>query len=269
MKPRDMPHRETILEMPCRASPPLAFGGMAAGAAVLQGCVRWFRWVFTALMLAAAGVQAASGRLYAVGAPGDTGAIRGRLATGEVRLAVAVDSSREKVFRAEVAPQGAFCFERLSVGRFSLAIVTRDGALVEGIPLGDEAAFRALDGTSAANLRKRVVEADSFFNRHAIHRAGIEGDRALVLVERIRDKLILKGSGEKLPANLRRLEVVELARATDDWELMSSRSFYREEEPQIPGMPFLAHRHEPSLGGIRVVDSAVEIGTIPPLPAQP
>lgn len=221
------------------------------------------------LGLAIDGTHAASGRLYAVPAPGDTGGIHGRLAEGEVRLAVAVDQSREKLFLAGAAAPGEIRFERLPVGKFSLAIVTRAGALVEGVPLGDEAAFRALDATRAANLRKRIAEADSFFNRHVIHRAGLDGDRALVLVERVRDRLILRGSGEKLPANLRRIEVVELERATDDWELMASRHFYREEEPQVPDMPFLLHRHEPSLGGIRVVDSAVEIGTIPGAPGTP
>ena len=229
----------------------------------------WTLVVVLLCLVTAAAMAKETGRLYSVGLPSDEGGILGRLATGEVRLAVAVDSSREKIFRAEVAPQGAFRFVHLPVGKFSLAIVTGDGALVEGIPLGDEAAFRALDATRAANLRKRIAEADSFFNRHTIHRAGLDGDRALVLVERIRDKLILKGSGEKLPANLRRLEVMELERATDDWELMASRHISREEEPQVAGMPFLTHRHEPSLGGIRVVDSALEIGTMPPVRVQP
>ena len=242
----------------------------ATGTSRLQGALGIFLSLAVATIFVEATVAASpSGRLYSVGLPSDEGGILGRLATGEVRLAVAVDSSREKIFRAEVAPQGAFRFVHLPVGKFSLAIVTGDGALVEGIPLGDEAAFRALDATRAANLRKRIAEADSFFNRHTIHRAGLDGDRALVLVERIRDKLILKGSGEKLPANLRRLEVMELERATDDWELMASRHISREEEPQVAGMPFLTHRHEPSLGGIRVVDSALEIGTMPPVRVQP
>jgi hypothetical protein len=220
-----------------------------------------------ALMTAVA-MAKETGRLYAHPDAADKGAVRGRLADGEVRLAAAVDQSREKVFLGKPLPSGAFAFERLPVGKFSLALVTRAGALVEGLPLGDEAAWRALEPARADHLRKRIGEADSFFNRSKIHRVGLEGDRALALVERIRDKLVLKGSGAALPAFLRRLEVVELARADDDWELMSSRHFYREEEPQVPEMPFLSHRHEPALGGIRVVDSAVEIATIP-APSKP
>ena len=122
---------------------------------------------------------------------------------------------------------------------------------------------RKLIAEYSKGMKKRVAMADAFFNRSKIHRFGIDGEKALVFVERLRDKGdILKQSGEALGENLRRLEVIELDQATDDWQMIQSRHLYREGEPIVKGAPFLKHAFVAGLGNIRVVDSIKDLGTL-------
>ena len=95
-----------------------------------------------------------------------------------------------------------------------------------------------------------------------VHRVGFGDDNALAFVERVSDKEILRQDGTRLPASLRRLEVIELARAADDWQVTISRHLYREEQP--PGaLSFLKHGFVPALGGLRVIDRMKDLGHIP------
>jgi hypothetical protein len=69
-------------------------------------------------------------------------------------------------------------------------------------------------------------------------------------------------SGEKLASNLRRLEVIELVAAEDDWQMATTRHLYREEEPIVPSPPFMRHYFVSELGNIRVVESVKQTGRI-------
>ncbi|MBC8126398.1 MAG: hypothetical protein H8M99_04525, partial [Gloeobacteraceae cyanobacterium ES-bin-144] len=111
-------------------------------------------------------------------------------------------------------------------------------------------------------VEQGVNKADSFFNRHVCHRSGIEGDVVWVFVERIRDGQILRGSGEKLDACLRRLEIIELHEADDEWQMVGTRHLYREETPRIEGISFLVHQYLSTLGGLRIADSHRDLGII-------
>ena len=120
----------------------------------------------------------------------------------------------------------------------------------------------SLPAASLKNLETRISLADSFFNRYVIHRTGIAGGHILAFVERIRDKTILKQSGEKLDADLRRLEVIELEQAGDDWQMVATRHIYREGEPVEDSPPFFTHFFFSGLGNIRVVDSVKDLGPL-------
>jgi hypothetical protein len=145
------------------------------------------------------------------------------------------------------------------VGRFDLVFVTKDNRVIEGIGLGPAA---ALPEDRAKHLEQGVTKADSFFNRHVSNRSGVEGEVALVFVERIRDGQILRGSGEEIDACLRRLEIIELREADDEWQMVKTRHLYREETPRIKGIPFLIHQHLPALGGLRVGANPRDLGII-------
>jgi len=200
------------------------------------------------------------GRIYTQATAVDHGALAGKVTGAALTHAIAVERDRSRVYLATLDADGTgFHFAQLPVGRFDLVLVTQDHRVVEGLGLG---ATEVLDEDRARHLAQSVAKADSFFNRHTRHRAGFSGEVALVFTERIRDGQILRGSGEVLPAALRRLEIIELRRAQDDWQMVVTRHLYREEAPRGASTPFLRHRQLPALGGLRVGDTPRDLGTI-------
>jgi hypothetical protein len=200
------------------------------------------------------------GRIYTKPAEGDTGIISGKVTGATLTHAIAVERDRVRVYLAALDSGGTgFRFEKLPVGRFDLVLVTKDSRVIEGLGLG---AAQSLTADRAKNLEAGVAKADSFFNRHTTHRVGVEGGVALVFAERIRDKQILRGSGEEIDAGLRRFEIIELREADDEWQMVRTRHLYREETPRIKGIPFLTSLHFPALGGLRIAGEPRDLGTI-------
>jgi hypothetical protein len=200
------------------------------------------------------------GRIYTKPADTDTGVISGTVNGVGLTHAIAVERDRTRVYLATLDAAGTgFRFEKLPVGRFDLVLVTKDNRVIEGLGLGPAP---ALPDDRAEHLAAGVAKADSFFNRHVRHRAGVEGEVALVFTERIRDGQILRGSGEEINANLRRLEIIELREAGDEWQMVRTRHLYREEAPKVKGLPFLTHRQMPALGGLRLAGNQRELGVI-------
>jgi hypothetical protein len=218
--------------------------------------------LFTVLLWAVPPVALGDGpgRIYTKPADGDTGSLVGRVKGAVLTHAIAVERDRSRVYLAVLESAGeGFRFERLPVGRFDLVLVTRDSRVIEGLALGAAADLAA---ERAGHLEAGVSKADSFFNRHVSHRTGVDGGVALVLVERIRDGKILRGSGEEIDACLRRLEIIELREAADEWQMVATRHLYREETPRIKGIPFFRHHHRPELGGLRMAGAGRDLGTI-------
>lgn len=200
------------------------------------------------------------GRIYTKPAEADVGSLSGTVAGAVLTHAMAVERDRTRVYLAALDAAGAgFRFEKLPVGRYDLVLVTKDGRVIEGLGLG---AGDERDAPRMKNLEAGVAKADSFFNRHLVHRAAVAGDVALAFVERIRDKQILRGSGEEIQASLRRLEIIEFRAAGDDWQMVRTRHLYREEAPKIQGLSFLTPNHIPALGGLRLAVTPRDLGTI-------
>jgi hypothetical protein len=200
------------------------------------------------------------GRIYTKPADSDTGIISGTVKGAALTHAIAVERDRTRVYLATLDAAGTgFRFEKLPVGRFDLVLVTMDNRVIEGLGLGPAP---ALPDDRAKHLEADVAKADSFFNRHVSHRSGVEGEVALVFTERIRDGQILRGSGEEINANLRRLEIIELRAADDEWQMVRTRHLYREEAPRIKGLPFLTHSYLPVLGGLRLAGTQRDLGVI-------
>ena len=222
--------------------------------------IRHFAVAFVFLLTAAIAFGD-PGRLYTQSDPAASGGIEGAAGV-ELTHALAVDHERAHVYRAGLTDGGkGFRFEHLPVGKYDLVLVSKSRAIYEGLMLGN--AGPAPVAESAKHLATRIAVADSFFNRHLVFRTGFEGDCVFALVERIRDKLILKQSGEKLDSNLRRLEIIELEQAADDWQMVTTRQIYREEEPLGPAPAFSKNFHVSELGNIRVVDSVKNLGALP------
>jgi len=214
-----------------------------------------------ALCLFSAGpLWAQAGYIYTHPDPAAPGGIEGTSPVG-LTHAMAIDHARVNVYTAPLSGDAkAFRFEHLPVGKYDIVLVTQDRAVLEGLALGDPP--NALSPVSMQNLEKRIALADSFFNRRILHRIGIQDGKALVFVERIRDSRILKQSGETLDANLRRLEVIELAQAADDWQMVATRHMYREGERIEADPPFFKHLYIAGLGNIRVVDGVKHLAPL-------
>ena len=142
-----------------------------------------------------------------------------------------------------------------------MVLFTKSAVVYEGLALGEPA---TLQETPAKNLEKRVAVADGFFKSAKIHRTGMspDGETLLAFVERFRANNILKQSGEALGEMVRRFEIIELTRASDDWQMSSSRHLYREGEP-IPANPqFRQAVYVSALGDLRVVNATKDLGEL-------
>ena len=202
-----------------------------------------------------------AGRIYTAPDPAATGGITGTLPVGELTHAMAVDSERVRVYRAlPVAGSNLFRFENLPVGKYDLVLVTKERRVFEGLRLGDSIA--TLPPTPRTNLETRIDKADSYFNRHIIHRCGMVDDRILAFVERIRDRPLMTQNGDLINKNIRRFEIIELTQAADDWQMNQTRHVYRQYEPKEQSPPFCRHTYVPVLSGIRVVTTLKELGMI-------
>ena len=202
---------------------------------------------------------AQAGRIYTAPDPAATGGMSGAFPE-PLTHAVAVERDRVRVFRANLTPDGtAFRFEHLPVGKYDLVLFARSGTVYEGIALGEPPTLAA---ASAKHLEERIAASDGFYNRSRIHRTGIsaDGEMLLAFVERYRANDVLKQNGEALGQMVRRFEIDEMTRASDDWQLTTSRHLYREGEPILA--QFRSTIHVPDLGGLRVINTSKDLGKI-------
>ena len=199
-------------------------------------------------------------RIYTAPDEHDAGGIKG-ICGANITHALAVSHDHVRVYRGEVsAGGGAFVFTHLPVGKYDLVLVTKDRAVYEGLALGEDRRTN-LPAASLANLRKRVAAQDAFFNHARIHRLGCDGADCLLFVERTSDRHILKQDGESLGADVRRLELLAMSQAADDWQVTGTRHLYREEQPP-GGIDFLADKFVPEFSGVRVIDTVKDLGSV-------
>ena len=219
-----------------------------------------FASLFAILLIASAAFGQA-GRIYTKEAPDDAGALTGRVGT-ELTHVVAIEHDRTRVYLAALSGGGReFRFAHLPIGKYDLVLFTKSGAVYEGLALGTAP---QLSEPSAKHLQERMAAADGFFNQATFHRTGIseDGDTVLAFVERYRANNVLKQNADALNELVRRFDIIEFTRATDDWQLTTSRHIYREGEP-IPKLPqFRKTFQVPALCGIRIITNPKDLGEI-------
>ena len=203
---------------------------------------------------------AQAGRIYTKPDPSSQGAITGHL-SAELTHAIALEHDRTRAFLGDLSDSGhGFHFAHLPIGKYDLVLVTKTGAIYEGLTMGSSP---SLPEDSLKNAEKRITRADGFFNQVHIHRTGIreDGTTFLAFVERYRANSVLKQSGEALGQMVRRLEIVELTQAGNDWQLTGSRHLYREGEPS-ESAHFFHSINLSNLSNIRVVGEPKDLGEI-------
>jgi hypothetical protein len=175
--------------------------------------------------------------------------------------AIALERDRTSSFKGALSENGTrFVFNGLPTGKYDLILVTQDGFVLEGLLLGTGG--EAVTGQGRRNFEERIEKADGFFTKYKLHRFGLveDGSKILALIERMRDKESLEdASGKKGP--IRRFEIAEFDKAVDTWSFLRNRHLYREED--APGRTAFFESHfVPSLGGVRVIDSIKDLGTL-------
>ena len=200
--------------------------------------------------------------LYTKPAAGANGGISGKV-DAELTHAIALNRDYTQCFRGDLSDGGkSFRISGLPTGKYDVICVTKSGQIFEGVEVGEDGS--KLPPDSVKHAEARIKKADTFFPKVKIHRLGLieGGEKMMLFVERLRDTLILRQSGEKLDSNLRRIEVVELIKAKDDWQMLNTRHIYREEAPLVENMPFFTHKFVPELGNVRVIDTFKDLGSI-------
>ena len=204
---------------------------------------------------------AQTANLYTKPDPAAPGGISGTV-DKELTHSLALARDRVRCYKAELANGGkSFRFTGLPTGKYDLVLVGKAGSVYEGLTLGAKAV--ELTDEQKKNVAMRLNKADNFFNKWKLHRAGVEedGEKLICFIERLRDKEILKQSGEKLMSSLRRFEVATMNKAADDWDFADTRHIYREEQPLGTLSPSKHERVE-ALGNVRVIDAVKDLGTI-------
>lgn len=222
---------------------------------------RFLLRAFSALALALT-ASAQTTVLYTKPAAGANGGISGKV-DAELTHAIALNRDYTQCFRGDLSDGGkSFRISGLPTGKYDVICVTKSGQIFEGVEVGEDGS--KLPPDSVKHAEARIKKADTFFPKVKIHRLGLieGGEKMMLFVERLRDTLILRQSGEKLDSNLRRIEVVELIKAKDDWQMLNTRHIYREEAPLVENMPFFTHKFVPELGNVRVIDTFKDLGSI-------
>ena len=210
-------------------------------------------------------VLAASGQttvLYTKPVAGASGGLSGKV-DAELTHAIALNRDYVQCFKGELSDGGkSFRISGLPTGKYDLICVTKSGIIFEGVELGEDGS--KLPPDSMKHAETRITKADTFFPKVKIHRLGLidGGEKMMLFVERTRDTFIFRQDGTQLKSNLRRIEVVELIKAKDDWQMLNTRHIYREEAPLVENMAFFSHKFAPELGNVRVIDSVKDLGSI-------
>src|SRR5688572_11842321 len=141
-------------------------------------------------------VHAQTANLYTKSDPAAQGGVTGKV-DKELTHAIALARDRTRCYKAELSEGGkAFKFSGLPTGKYDLVLIGKGDAVYEGLALGAKAI--ELTDEQKKHVAIRLNKADSFFNKWKLHRAGVEedGEKLICFIERMRDKEILKQSGE-------------------------------------------------------------------------
>jgi len=206
--------------------------------------------------------------------PSASGGIVGRAGISHRPLVGVFAVSRadpSRVYRGKVEDGGRFRFEGLPVGRYDLAFLYPD-AFYEGFQLAREDTLTPRD---REQIEEHIRSGNPFFETKHMHR--IEGTagtgnyaRAFFQEMHVRNEgeirsfkmMVLMRVGEVGWQATGSREIVRTHRAAPGYTIESLRLEREMPDRIMRGSGLLNHHHRPSLGGIRVVDSVRDLGTI-------
>ncbi len=223
-------------------------------------------FIFTLLMLAAGAGSARGDTYHDKLDPSAGGGITGVIAPSKgLQTVVAVDAFAFKCYQASVDPQtGKFELRGLPPGEYDLMIKTV-GKVYEGVTLETDP-----EHSPAAREMRKVIEevgktwftTEDYFNKKRIARFTFNGETARMFTIQTRDRHVVTPGAEKINANIRRFDVVEMVKTGTVWQLRDKRYLLRQEVPYGSADIEIEHVHSPKLSLILVGSSLRELGTI-------
>lgn len=198
--------------------------------------------------------------------PGGPGGIRISVQPiADLEEAVVVEATEYKAYVANIdRAAGTVALTGLPPGRYDLLLKFKD-KVCEGLSLEPPGGTQPIPKASRERIEEVTWMSEDYFNEKHIVRSAGNPETVKLLVEQIRDKRTFDPGGAELKGiMIRRLDLCELRRTREIWQVKINRHLFREERKMGGPGTKLDFYHVPALGGARVGD---EVVTLPPFDA--
>ena len=178
----------------------------------------------------------------------------------DLEEAIVVEATEYKTYLAEIdRGAGTVALRGLSPGKYDLVLKFKD-KVFEGITLDPPDGLEALPKEARDGVEEVTWMSEDYFNIKRIVRLGGNKGTVKLLVEQIRDKKTFDPGGTELKGiQIRRLDLCELRRTREIWQVKMNRHLFREEHKIGGPGTQLTFGYVPELGGIRVGDEVVTL----------
>jgi hypothetical protein len=162
-----------------------------------------------------------------------------------------------------LADRREFRFTGLPVGKYDLLVLYAD-AFIEGLTLNRDE--DTLTGKDRDAITAAIMKSTPFFNEKRIHRCegvtGVAGKARCVLQEVRTRPITLQSAEVRSDIQVRSLKLALVEDVNIGWSVINTREFSRQEVAATDARGLLPHAFSPKLGGIRVIDTVRELGSL-------
>lgn len=228
--------------------------------------LRHAQLVLAAIVVVIAGAMLRADTYHNQPDPSATGGIVGKIKSPEgLQTVIALDPTEFKCYQAKIdSATGKFEFKGLPPAEYDL-LIKLTGKVYEGISIDVDPEAKP----TPVALKKDLDDAgtmffktEDYFNIKHVSRFNSAGDHARMLVIQTRTKPVVDPAGNKVEANVRRIDFVDLVKTRKVWQVSNTRHLLRQEIPYASDDNKLACTHSPQLGAILVGEKIKDLGEI-------
>jgi len=226
---------------------------------------RWL-WAMTVACLSAVAGLLRGDTYHAPLKPSLLGGIVGVVSPAKgLQTVIAFEPYEAKAYQGLVDEDtGQFEFRGLPPGEYDL-LIKSVADVYEGLTLelkpGHKPSRKELEKLSE-EIGSIFFKTEDYFNVKRIIRLTGTGGRARMLVVQTRTLPVVKPSGKRIKAQIRRFDFVELLKTRKVWQILRSRHLLRQEVPYESKDIEIKLTYSPKLSGILVGRRVKNMGTI-------
>lgn len=208
-----------------------------------------------------------AGTYHAKPDPSRNGGIRGIIVPhDDLQSVIVIEPFTLKAYQAVLdSATGEFSLQGLPPGEYDLLIKTT-GHVYEGITLETDPAQHAPDPPELKRLIDDVVtdywKLEDYFNIKRIVRLTGNEEEVRFFVCQTRTKHTVDPGANKINANIRRFDLVEMRKTRETWQATTARHLLRQEVPHHSKDTRLRFHHTPGIGGFLIGDRMKNVGTL-------